>query len=99
MKQNQKLILKNFIKMPIPKFLYDNNYDQIILLHEEFAGMVDQILHKGKITKFPHILITNEERQLLNFLEKIDNLNAYICVLFDIENILQEYNRDYNKIM
>lgn len=83
--------LKQFYRMKIPQYLYENDLISIIVLHEEFAGLASQLLHHKKLTCFPSKYIDDDERIQINELLKINEICNYVNTLLKIETIFKQF--------
>lgn len=91
MEKEIKNQLKQFYKMKIPQYLYNNELITIIILHEEFAGLAYQLLNYNKLSNPPDIFIDDDERLLLNELLQKNEIPDYINSLLKIESILKKF--------
>lgn len=79
MKKNEKIFLKNFYNSKIPPIFYEKELYNLIILHEEIAGYINQIIQKQKNIVLPNELISQKE---INELETLSLENADISTYF-----------------
>ena len=79
MKKNEKIFLKNFYNSKIPQIFYEKELYNLIILHEEIAAYINQIIQKQKNIVLPNELISQKE---INELETLSLENADISTYF-----------------
>ena len=69
MNKKEQQTLKDFYNSKIPDLFYKKKYYNLIILHEEIAGLINQIMHGQKNIQIPTEIITKDE------LDQIENLS------------------------